>query len=127
LLLGRIARRHFDETVAMPTALFAMVFLNFSIAVFGGFQLETMQTFFAVLAAGAAMEALRGRDVRDAFVVGLAAGCAMMFKPTGGAVLGAFALATIVQRARQPRVILTHASSAACGLALPAVVTLLYL
>jgi hypothetical protein len=86
-----------------------------------------MQTFFAVLSAGAALEALRGRDGRDAFLVGLASGCAMMFKPTGGAVLGAFVLATLLHFAREPRVALKHALAAACGFALPAAVTLVYL
>jgi hypothetical protein len=127
LLLGRIARRHFYPTAALPTTVFAIVFLNFSIAVFGGFQLETMQTFFAILAAGAAMEALRRPDARDGFVVGLAAGCAMMFKPTGGAVLGAFALATVIRFAREPKTVAKLGISAACGLAIPAAITLLYL
>ena len=131
LLLGRMTRRHFGPSAGTATTLFALVFLNFSVAVFGGFQLETMQAFFAVLAAGTALEVLCAErdvhDVRDAFIVGLSAGCAMMFKPTGGAVLGAFAVATIARFARSPRSILKLALSAACGLALPALLTLLYL
>jgi hypothetical protein len=127
LLLARSAARHFGEHARLPVALFAIVYLNLNVAVFGGFQLETLQTFFAILAAGAAMEALCGRRAIDAFVVGLAAGCAMMLKPTGGAVMGAFALAAMVQFAGQPRKLLAHGLSAACGVAVPGAVVLAYL
>jgi hypothetical protein len=127
LLLGRIARRNFDASSSLPTALFALVFLDFSIAVFGGFQLETMQTLFAIFAAGAALEALRSRDWRDAFFVGLAAGCAMMFKPTGGAVLGAFGIASMVRLSRNPRTLLEQGGASVIGLAIPLAVTLVYL
>jgi hypothetical protein len=127
LLLGRIARRHFDSSAALPTTLFAIVFLNFSVAVFGGFQLETMQTFFVIVGACAAIEALVAIDWRDAFVVGLCAGCAMMFKPTGGAVLGAFAIATIVRFAREPRTVLKYSLSSACGVAIPGIIVLVHL
>jgi hypothetical protein len=127
MLLGRMARRHFDPSAGLPTSLFALVFLNFSIAVFGGFQLETMQALFAMFAAGAALEALRTSDWRDGFTVGLAAGCAMMFKPSGGAVLGAFAVATMVRRAGDHRGLLKQAGAAAIGLAMPATITFIYL
>src|SRR5687767_14313184 len=49
LLLARIARRHVGASAVLPVALFALVYLNFNPAVFGGFQLETMQVFLAVL------------------------------------------------------------------------------
>jgi hypothetical protein len=127
MLLARSAARHFGEHARLPVALFALVYLNLNVAVFGGFQLETLQTFFAILAAGAAMEALAGARAIDAFVVGLASGCAMMLKPTGGAVLGAFAIAAVVRFASEPRKLLFHGASAACGLALPALCVLAYL
>ena len=129
VLLGRMARRHFDSSAGLATTLFALVFLNFSVIVFGGFQLEGFQVFFAILAAGAALESLRSSrgDVRDAFVVGLAAGCAMMFKPNGGAVLGAFAIASMIKLARNPRALLKQGGACAIGLAVPVAVTLVYL
>jgi hypothetical protein len=128
LLLARAAGRHFGDAAKLPATLFAMVHFNLYIAVYGGFQLETMQCFFAILAAGAAMEALVGKAcTRDAFVVGLAAGCAAMLKPTGGAVLAAFALATLVTWRRSPLKLLRHGGAAACGLAIPLAVALAYL
>src|SRR4051812_30561924 len=69
LLLSRAARRHFGDAAALPTGLLAIVFLNLAPVVFGGFQLETLQSFFCVLAAAAALEAIRDRDPRDAFAV----------------------------------------------------------
>ena len=128
LLLARSAGRHLGAAARLPAVLFALVYFNLYVAVYGGFQLETMQCFFAILAAGAAMEALGGnRCARDAFVVGLAAGCAAMLKPTGGAVLAAFAIATVCACRRTPVNLLCHAGAAACGLAIPAAVTLAYL
>ncbi|MEA2708153.1 MAG: hypothetical protein QOF78_754, partial [Phycisphaerales bacterium] len=128
LLLSRSAGRHLGEAAKLPAMLFALVYFNFYVAVYGGFQLETMQTFFAILAAGAAMEALSGKgDSRDAFVVGLAAGCAAMLKPTGGSVLAAFAIATLLTSYRSPLKVLRHALASACGLAIPAAVVLIYL
>jgi hypothetical protein len=126
LLLARSAARHFGSHTWLPTALFAIVYLNMNLAVAGGFQLETMQAFFAILAAIAALEALHGGGWRDAFVVGLATGCAMMLKPTGGGVLAAFALATCFNK-RPWREIAAHALAAAAGLAIPAGVVLAYL
>jgi hypothetical protein len=111
----------------LPVALFALVYLNLNVAVFGGFQLETLQTFFAILAAGAAMEALSGGRAIDALVVGLATGVSMMLKPTGGAVLGAFAVAAAVRYSRERRKLFAHATAAAGGLAIPAAAVLAYL
>ena len=128
LLLGRIARRHVGAHAVLPVSLFAIVFLNFNPAVFGGFQLETMQAFFGILAAGAAFEALRADgDARDAFVVGLACACAAMLKPTGLAAGVAFALALLVTNRSSPRRCATHLSMLLLGLAMPASAALAYL
>jgi hypothetical protein len=127
MLVARMCARHVGQHAAMPAALCAMVLLNFNPAVWGGFQLESLQIFFAILAAGAAMEALTGATAGDAFVVGLAGGCAMMLKPSGGAVMGAFAIAATIKYWRQPRVLFAQAIFAACGVAIPALVTFVYL
>lgn len=126
-MLWRTCARHVSRDAANCAALTALVLLNFSPAVFGGFQLESLQIVFAVLSACAAIEALFGRNLRDAFLVGLAGGCAMMLKPSGGAVLLAFAIATIVRNLRQPLQILSQGLASACGFAIPVAVTLIYL
>jgi hypothetical protein len=102
-MLARCAARNIGEHARLPTALAAMVYLNFTVAVFGGFQLETMQVFFSVIAAGSAMETLRRESWRDAFVVGLSAGCAAMLKPTGLAPVGALGLVLLHQFLRGRR------------------------
>jgi len=126
-LLARGAARHFGAHAAVPTLLFAIVHLNMAFVVFGGFQLETIQTFFAVLAAGAALELIDGDDWRDALVVGLAGGCAAMLKPTGLAVVAATVAMLLAFRGRQPAKLFAHLLALAGGLALPAAVTLIYL
>ncbi len=95
-MLVRAAGRTFGDHAKIPALLFSLVYLNFNFAVFGGFQLETIQALFTVIAASAALEWLEERDHRDAFVIGLASGLAMMCKPTGLAPLAAFALVAIV-------------------------------
>jgi hypothetical protein len=128
MLLARSAARHFGEAARLPAMCFALVHFNLYVAVHGGFQLETMQCLFAIFAAGAAMELLGGKgDYRDAFVVGLAAGCAAMLKPTGGAVLAAFAVATLFTSWRTPLKVIAHGVASACGLAIPVLVVLAYL
>jgi hypothetical protein len=129
MLLARSAGRHLGHAAALPALLFAAVFFNLYVAVYGGFQLETIQCFFAILAAGAAMEALGAKTpcTCDAFVIGLAAGCAAMLKPTGGAVLAAFAIAAVLRWYRTPLELVRHGAAAACGLAIPIAVTLAYL
>jgi hypothetical protein len=128
LLLGRIARRHVGEHAVLPVALFAIVFLNFNPAVFGGFQLETMQAFFAVLAAVAASEALRDEgDARHALVVGLASGCAAMLKPTGFAVGAAFTFALFLTKRANLNRCAAHLSMLLLGIAIPATTVLAYL
>jgi hypothetical protein len=125
LLLARAAARTIGEHARVPTALGAMVYLNFTLAVFGGFQLETLQIFFSILAACSALDCLMRRSPPDAFVVGLAAGCAAMIKPSGLAVVGAFAVASLINRSWRDA--LLHAAAAALGLWIPAAVTLAYL
>jgi hypothetical protein len=122
-MLARAAARNIGSHAALPTALFALVYLNFNFAVFGGFQLETLQAFFAVLSASAAIEAIGTDDPRDSFLAGLAAGVAAMVKPSGLAVLAAFLAAVLFRN----RYFLRHTLAALAGLALPALATLLYL
>jgi hypothetical protein len=126
-VLARIAARHFGAYAAVPTMLYAIVHLNMSFVVFGGFQLETIQAFFAVLAAGAALELFDSNDWRDAVVVGLAGGCAAMLKPTGLAAVAAAAIVLLVFRRQQPSKLVAQLLAVASGLALPAAVTLIYL
>jgi hypothetical protein len=126
-MLARSAARNVGEQARLPTLLAAVVYLNFSVGVFGGFQLETLQSFFAILAACAAMEAIRLRWMADAFVVGLAAGCAAMLKPTGLAPLGAFAVVMLVLRARPLAPFARIAAATVLGLSIPAATVIIYL
>jgi hypothetical protein len=125
LLLARAAARTVGEHARIPTALASLVYLNFSLAVFGGFQLETLQIFFSILAACSVLECLKKHSLADAFLVGLAAGCAAMIKPSGLAVVGAFAVASLMNRSW--RETLLHGAAVAMGLWIPAAVTLAYL
>ncbi len=126
-MLARTARRHLGESATIPTLLFALAYLNFSTVVFGGFQLETIEVFFAVFAAAAAIEALAGDSLADAFLVGLAGGCAAMVKPTGLAVVGAYGIAVILcYRLRWTRIV-AHGLACDAGLVIPAAVTFAYL
>lgn len=97
-MLARCAARNIGEQAKVPTLLAALVYLNFAPCVFGGFQLETMQIFFAVLSACAAIETLRNRGLADAFLAGLAAGCAALLKPTGVAPLVAMMIVFAIRR-----------------------------
>lgn len=127
LMLARIAARHIGTFAVLPALLFSLLYLNFNFAVFGGFQLETMQTFFAILSAGAGLELLREHDWPDAITCGLCAGVAAMLKPSGLAVIGAVLCAGILARRWTWR---DTASAVACiiaGLAIPAIVVLVYL
>ncbi|MBV8781921.1 MAG: glycosyltransferase family 39 protein [Phycisphaerae bacterium] len=135
-LLARMAGRRFGEHAVTPTLLYAIVHLNICFVVFGGFQLETLQMFFSILAAGAALELLDSGDWRDGITLGLATGCAMMLKPTGASVAIATLLTLLVfpsiadgKPAAGTRLIaLRRASiSMAIGVSLPAAVTLFYL
>ena len=126
-MLARSAARNAGEQSRLPTLLAAVVYLNFSVGVFGGFQLETLQSFFAILAACAAMEAIRLRSIADAFVVGLAAGSAAMLKPTGLAPLGAFAIVIFVLCARPLALCVRIAAATMLGLSIPAATVIIYL
>src|SRR5207248_3188305 len=97
LLARSAARMSRMATVEIPTFLFALIFLNFSFVAYRGFQLETVQTFFASIAATFGIKSLSRNRRRYAFLVGLFAGSAAMIKPTGVAVAGAFALTRIIQ------------------------------
>jgi hypothetical protein len=97
LLARSAARASRMPTVAVPTFLFALVFLNFSFVAYRGFQLETVQTFLACIAATFGIKSLARNRRRYAFLVGLFAGSAAMIKPTALAVAGAFALTRIIQ------------------------------
>jgi hypothetical protein len=123
-MLGAMARRHVGPHAMWPTALFAIVYLNFTTAVFGGFQLETVQAFFAIVAARSALIAFESDNPADLFVAGLCAGCGAMFKPTGLAVLGAAGIALLVRPSRKTPI---HLLAAAFGVAIPLCVAFIYL
>ena len=127
-MLTRIAYRWAGSGTARATFLFALVYVNFWPAVFGGFQLETPQMFFASLAALFAAEGLLSDRPAAAFVVGLAAGCAAYLKPTGLAVLGAYGLAELFAAYHRSRHVglgaafsrfSTHIAMATLGVAIP--------
>jgi len=124
--LARAAFRHFGRDAGWATLLFAIVYLNFNFAVFGGFQLETPQGMFASLAAAAALDAIAKEDSRDAFLVGLASGCAMLLKPTGLAAACAFATAVLCC-SRSWKSVFKLGFSSMCGLLIPLSVALIYL
>jgi hypothetical protein len=126
-LLARSAKQNINPHAGLASGLFALVYLNFNFAVFGGFQLETLQAFFCILSASAAMYSLCRDDPRDSLLVGLAAGTAALLKPSGLGVLAAFAIATIWQHRRKFRRLTIRAAATAAGLAIPALVALAYL
>jgi len=123
--LGRAAGRTIGSAARGPTFLFAAVYLNFSWVVYTGFQLETMQCFFAALAAAAAMEALAGDSLADAFTAGLAAGCAAMVKPSGLAPVAAFCIALMLG-ATPWRRRGAHVACVIAGVAVPTGITAIY-
>ncbi len=122
-VLSRCAERVAGRRAWLPAFLFAVVFLNFTTAVFGGFQLETIIVLFTSLAAAAGMEMLLGDNPADAFTAGLCAGSGMMFKPTAGGILLALVIALIIRR----RGLLVNLLFMACGLAIPLLVAFCYL
>ena len=126
ILLARSAGRYLGEHTALPTLLFALIYLNFSYGV-DGFHLEAAQVFFTAIAASAALAALTVDDPRDSFLVGLSAGMAAMLKPSGLAVLAAFAAANLLHYRRRPQRIAAHAAAALGGVLIPGIVTLIYL
>jgi hypothetical protein len=122
-MLARAMRRHAGENAALASGCFALVMLNFGTMVFGGFQLETIQVFFAILAAAAAASAIDDGAAADAFVVGLCAGCAAMLKPTGLSIAIAFVVALSVSRSLRLR----QLYAVIAGLLVPASVVLTHL
>jgi hypothetical protein len=126
-LLARAVKQNVNRHAGLASGLFALVYLNFNFAVFGGFQLETVQAFFCIVSASAAMYALCRDDPRDSFLAGLAAGTAALLKPSGLGVLAAFAVAMAWQHRREFRRLLVHAFTTAAGLAIPAAVAFAYL
>jgi hypothetical protein len=125
-VLGRAARRNFGADAGRATLLFAIVYLNFNFAVFGGFQLETPQALLTSLAAAAALEALGGDDLRDAFTMGLCAGTAALLKPTGIVVAAAFAV-VVVMYARSWRSVARLGVASILGAMFPLATALIYL
>ncbi len=120
-------KQNVNRHAGLASGLFALVYLNFNFAVFGGFQLETLQAFFCIISASAAIYALCRDDARDSFLVGLSAGTAAMLKPSGLGVLAAFAFAAMWQHRHQFRRLLIHGFAAAAGVAIPALVAFAYL
>ncbi len=126
-MLARTASRHFGKDAGTATGLFALVYFNFNLAVFGGFQLESLQIFFVTLAACAAIEVLCCDRAIDTFVVGLCAGTAMLLKPTGVAVAGALAIALAIRHRRNLPRLFPHDAAMLGGAAIPLGVLLIYL
>jgi hypothetical protein len=102
--------------------------LNFACIVFTGFQLETLEAFFAAAGALAALEAIASDKPIDSFTAGLAAGVAAMLKPGGLAVVLALAVALLVRHGtdRQWRRWFKHAAALGLGVAVPTGITLVY-
>jgi hypothetical protein len=126
-LLGWTVMRWVGRQAGWAAFMYAIVLFNFAPAVFGGFQLETMQACFEIIAAAAGLELLGTGKRRWALAAGVAAGCAAMIKPTGVAVLGALAIAAMVEaRHRGPRRLLRSAPMALAGLAIPVALVGLY-
>ena len=123
LILAETAKRSFGRNAGLATLFFALVYLNFTRTVFGGFQLETFQIFFDCIAVFFLMECLRSDRWIPALAAGMAAGCAAMFKPTGLTVLLAFAAC----RFAFPRPTFKQLFAIAAGVAIPAATALAYL
>ncbi len=123
VVLARAASRHVGATAVLPTFLFAVTFLNFNYIVFTGFQLETIQAFFEVLAAAAALEAVQNDDPLSATTAGLAAGCAVMAKPGGLGVAVALLVCLLMGKQRRKWVSI---AGLLVGLSVPTLVTIYY-
>jgi hypothetical protein len=116
---------------AAATGAFAVVFLNLTPAVFGGFQLETPIVCLTSLAAACAVRAVVAESLGAAAAAGMAAGCAMLLKPTAVGVLGAMAVGLAVRamatRAPAGRPLKGMAIATVAGLAVPLAAAALYL
>ena len=126
LLLARLARRWAGPGAYGPTLVAALVFLNFNFVVDGGFQLETLQAFAAIIAACCAAEALAAGRLRWAMGAGAAAGCAALFKPNGLSVAAALAVATVFAGFPM-RTRLRMLLALGAGIAIPAAAVVAYL
>ncbi|HSI32808.1 MAG: hypothetical protein ACAI43_25440 [Phycisphaerae bacterium] len=122
--LAQAARHTWGRPPGVATFAFAAVFLNFGPAAYRGFQLETLVAAFAAFAGCVAMRLLSapGQSARalpespprirsspdvavralTSFALGVSAALAANLKPTGGAVLGAFAIACLLRRQFAP-------------------------
>jgi len=101
--------RALNKSARPATFAFAIVFLNFSLVAYRGFQLETIQCFFASLAGAVALTSLNPNSLRPrllSFLTGLLAGAAAMQKPTAGAVAAAFILTLLFAIPRPSKSIL---------------------
>lgn len=125
--LARTARQCWGDVAYWPTALAAALWVNFHFAVFTSFQLEHVQVMFSALAAGAALQLFRGRDWRDAFTLGLCSGMAALCKPSGLAVLGAAMTVLLLRHEDTWRSRFKLLIAATAGVALPAVMVIVYL
>lgn len=121
LALWRIARRWLGNSAATVIAVASAVWLNFTPAVYGQLQLETIEIFFAALAAGCVAEWLAARDWRDAAAAGLCGGMAMWAKPTAAAVLLAAGLTMLFAVPWRWRQRAGGAIALACGASVPVV------
>ena len=95
-ILTRMAGKYARRRAMLPTLLFALVYINFCPALFGGFQLETFLTFFGAAAAYFAMSALMTGRAAPAFICGLISGCSFYLKPTGLSGAAAYAVMELV-------------------------------
>ena len=121
VLLGRTIARYVNEEAGRATLLFAIVYLNFGPGVFTGFQLETVQIFFATIAGCLAIRWLSTTEWWLPLLIGVSAGLAGIIKPTAMAVLGAYGL-TILWAARRNAI--KPLIYAALGAAVPIVLVL---
>lgn len=98
-LLAREMGRVIAAGAFAPVFLFSMVYLNLSPVAYRGFQLETVQCFFSILAAVYGLRLLSGSGagVINGVLVGLFAGAAAMLKPTGMAVAGAMMMGLLLR------------------------------
>jgi hypothetical protein len=123
-MLSRVVARTTGPHAMLPTLLFALVGLNFTSLVFGGFQLETLLVFFTTIAAWAGAEAILTQRGFPGFIAGLCAGCGAMLKPTGLGVLLAISLAIALRPTRR---MLFLISAIIAGVCLPAAASFVYL
>jgi hypothetical protein len=89
LVLALAARRYVADWTFAPALLFGLLGINLSRLVITGFQLETIQLFFEILAAVMVLRSLKRDDWSQILLAGILVGLATMPKPSGLAVGGA--------------------------------------